>query len=60
MPWADERNEPTYNPRLHAVQKRTGGPVGPGTRFTAASDFLGRDAGMSTGLTAYDRPGGWP
>ena len=55
---ADERNEPSYNPRLHSVEKTTSGPLGAGTRFRARAGGRGRDGGlpMTVELTEYTRP----
>jgi len=30
---ADERNEPSYNPRMRRAEKLTPGPIGAGTRL---------------------------
>jgi hypothetical protein len=32
---ADERNEPSYNPRMLRAEKVSDGPIGLGTRFWA-------------------------
>jgi hypothetical protein len=53
---ADERNEPTFNPRMTSVKQLTDGPIDEGTRFAATSRTMGRDVDMVIELTAYDRP----
>lgn len=54
---ADERNEPSYNPRLRRVEKLTDGPVGLGTRFAATfASGRRRRSEMVTELTAFERP----
>ena len=52
----DERNEPSYNPRIVAVEKLSPGPVGRGTRFRAEAGARGRTVGMAIEITAYERP----
>jgi len=55
---ADERNEPRYNPRMRYAEKVSPGPIGPGTRFRAATTAMGlRTAEMTIEITGYDRPG---
>jgi polyketide cyclase/dehydrase/lipid transport protein len=53
---ADERNEPTYNPDLLHSTKITDGPIGVGTRFTAARRTRRRPVEMIIEITNYDRP----
>ena len=53
---ADERNEPTYNPRMVRAEKTTPGSVGTGTRWVATMRTRGRPLHMATEVTAYDRP----
>jgi carbon monoxide dehydrogenase subunit G len=53
---ADERNEPTFNPRLLRAEQITEGPIGKGTRFKAATRSMGRTVDMVIEFTAYERP----
>jgi hypothetical protein len=53
---ADERNEPSYNPRMLRVEKTTSGPIAVGTTFIAETMTLGRTAEMTIEWTAYERP----
>ncbi len=53
---ADERNEPTYNPRMVRAEKTTPGSVGTGTRWVATMRTRGRHLHMATEVTAFDRP----
>ena len=53
---ADERNEPRYNPGLLRSDKVTDGPVGVGTRFTAAHAPARHPVDMIVEVTEYDRP----
>lgn len=53
---ADERNEPSYNPRMLTAEKVSSGPVGAGTRFRAAVRTMGRTNWMTIEITGYDRP----
>ncbi len=53
---ADERNEPTYNPRMVRAKKTTPGSLGTGTRWVATMRTRGRPLHMATEVTAYDRP----
>jgi uncharacterized protein YndB with AHSA1/START domain len=53
---ADERNEPRYNPRIRRAEKRSPGPIGPGTRFRAEAVTLGRTTRMTIEYTTYERP----
>jgi hypothetical protein len=52
----DERNEPSYNPRIVAAEKLSPGPIGRGTRFRAESTAMGRTVEMAIEITAYERP----
>ena len=53
---ADERNEPTFNPRMLRAEKLTLGPLGTGTRFTATVKSVGRKFDMTIEFTTYERP----
>lgn len=53
---ADERNEPTYNPRIARAEKVSEGPVGAGTRFVAEPRGMGTRGGMTLVIHEYDRP----
>jgi deazaflavin-dependent oxidoreductase (nitroreductase family) len=53
---SDERNEPTYNPRLLWVEKISSGPIGRGTRFRAATKTMGQPVEMTIEFTEYERP----
>jgi len=53
---ADERNEPTYNPRMVRAEQVTEGPIGKGTRFAAAAKSMGREQDMLIEFTTYERP----
>lgn len=52
----DERNEPSYNPRIARAEKLSPGPIGRGTRFRAESAAVGRTVEMMIEITAYERP----
>jgi hypothetical protein len=52
----DERNEPSYNPRMVAAEKLSPGPIGLGTRFRAEAGARGRTVGMAVEITAFERP----
>ncbi len=53
---ADERNEPTYNPEMVEVEKRTPGPVRQGTKWDAVMRTRGWVQDMQIEVTDYDRP----
>jgi Polyketide cyclase / dehydrase and lipid transport len=53
---ADECNVPTYNPALLHSTKITDGPIGVGTRFSAARRTRRRPVEMIIEITGYDRP----
>jgi hypothetical protein len=53
---ADERNEPSYNPRMIRADKMTEGPVGVGTRFHSVMTGAGGVAEMTIEFTEFDRP----
>lgn len=54
---ADERNEPTYNPRMVRVRKVTPGPVQAGTVWSATIlDGRGRATDVEVEITGFDRP----
>lgn len=53
---ADKRNEPLYNRRMRRADKVTGGPIGTGTVFRAATWSMGREVEMSIEVTGYERP----
>lgn len=53
---ADERNEPSYNPRMLTAEKISPGPVGAGTRYRAAVRTMGRTDRMTIEITRYERP----
>ncbi|MGZ4456978.1 MAG: SRPBCC family protein [Nocardioides sp.] len=53
---ADERNEPTYNPRMVRAAKVTPGPIGAGTQWQATLDAGGRPIDLAIEFTRYDRP----
>jgi uncharacterized protein YndB with AHSA1/START domain len=53
---ADERNEPTFNPRMLRAEKVTEGPIGTGTRFLATMKSMGRTFDITIEYTAYQRP----
>jgi hypothetical protein len=52
---ADERNEPSYNPRLLWVAKISSGPIGRGTQLRAATKTMGRPVEMTIEFTDYER-----
>lgn len=52
---ADERNEPTYNPRLGSVEKTTPGPIGNGTRWHAVATSGKRATPFELEITEYAR-----
>jgi uncharacterized protein YndB with AHSA1/START domain len=53
---ADERNEPSYNPRIVRAEKLGQGPVGTGTQFVAEPKGMGARGTMTTRILEYDRP----
>jgi hypothetical protein len=53
---ADQRNEPTYNPRMLHSEKITEGPIGVGTRFRATAQSGRREIEMLIDVTEYQRP----
>lgn len=53
---ADQRNEPSYNPRMTSSEKLTDGPIGAGTRFRAVMQMRGRSLPMEIEFTDLDRP----
>ena len=53
---ADQRNEPTYNPRMLHSEKITEGPIGVGTRFRATAQSGRREIEMLIEVTEYQRP----
>lgn len=53
---ADERNEPTYNPRMRDVEKLTPGPIGVGTSWRATVLTGRRPTDLTLTVTGYDRP----
>jgi hypothetical protein len=53
---ADERNEPSYNPRMRKVEKITPGPIAVGTKFSAETRTMGRTAELTVEWTVYERP----
>lgn len=53
---ADERNEPSYNPRIVRAQKLSDGPVGSGARFLAQPRGMGTRGQMTLEVLEYDRP----
>jgi hypothetical protein len=53
---ADERNEPSYNPRIARAEKLTPGPVGRGARFVAVPKGMGARGQMTLEVVDYDRP----
>lgn len=53
---ADERNEPTYNPRMTRVEMTTPGPVAKGTRWSATVESRERPVDLAMEVTDYVRP----
>lgn len=53
---ADERHEPSYNHQMVGVEKRTPGPIGPGTRWAATMATRGRMRDMIIEVTDFERP----
>jgi hypothetical protein len=53
---ADERNEPSYNPRIAHAEKVGDGPVGPGTTFVVEPRGVGRRGRMTVEVVEHDRP----
>jgi uncharacterized protein YndB with AHSA1/START domain len=53
---ADERNEPSYNPRIVRAEKVGEGPVGKGSRFVAEPQGMGAGGTMNLEILDYDRP----
>ena len=53
---ADERNEPTYNPRIAYAEKTSRGPLGVGSRFLVQPRGMGGRGAMTMEVREYDRP----
>ena len=53
---ADQRNEPTYNPKMTASAMLTDGPIGVGTRYAATVLSRGKPLPMTIEVTGFDRP----
>jgi hypothetical protein len=53
---ADERNEPSYNPRIVRAEKVGDTPVGPGARYVVEPRGMGRRGEMTVETVEYDRP----
>lgn len=53
---ADQRNEPTYNPKMTEATKLTDGPLGVGTRFEATIVSRGKPLAVTIECTGFDRP----
>jgi uncharacterized protein YndB with AHSA1/START domain len=53
---ADQRNEPTYNPRMVRVQKLTPGPITQGTRWSAVVKSGRRTMDLTITVTDFARP----
>jgi uncharacterized protein YndB with AHSA1/START domain len=53
---ADQRNEPSFNPKMTASIKLTDGPLGVGTRFRATVLSRGKPLPVTIEYTGFDRP----
>lgn len=53
---ADQRNEPTYNPKMTASTMLTDGPIAVGTRFAATVRSRGKPLPVTIEVTGFDRP----
>ncbi len=53
---ADERNEPSYNPKMLRAWKTSNGPVALGACFRAEAASSGRTVGMTIEIIDYNRP----
>lgn len=53
---ADQRNEPSYNPKMTASAMLTDGPIGVGTRFAATVLSRGKPLLVTIDVTGFDRP----
>ena len=53
---ADERNEPSFNPRMSRVQLLTPEPIGLGSRFGVEMTMMRRVFDMTVEFTAFERP----
>ena len=53
---ADQRNEPTYNPRMRSVEKTTPGPIGAGTLWQVETTSGRRTMSFELEVTEYARP----
>jgi Polyketide cyclase / dehydrase and lipid transport len=53
---ADERNEPSYNHQMTAVELVTEEPIGPGSRFQAELRMGGRPIDLTVEFTRFERP----
>jgi len=53
---ADERNEPSYNPRMTRMVMTTPEPIHEGSRFEGSVTSRGRDVDFSLEFTEFSRP----
>ena len=53
---ADERNEPSWNPRMKRAEKLTAGPLGVGTRWAATMGTPRGSSAMVIEVTGYEPP----
>ncbi|WP_242448538.1 SRPBCC family protein [Cellulomonas sp. WB94] len=53
---ADQRNEPSFNPKMTEATMLTDGPLGVGTRFGAKVLSRGKPLPVTIEYTAFDRP----
>jgi len=53
---ADQRNEPSYNPKMMASTKLTHGPIGVGSQWGATVLSRGKPLPVTIEVTGFDRP----
>lgn len=53
---ADERNEPSYNPRMVRAEQVSSGPIGAATQFQTVLKTMGRTMSMTVEFTRFERP----
>lgn len=53
---ADERNEPSFNPKMSSVEKLSDGEIGLGTRFSAEVISGGKPLSMVIEFVTFERP----
>jgi uncharacterized protein YndB with AHSA1/START domain len=54
--FADETNEPRYNPSMLRAERISDGPIGKGTRFATDLKMMGRTIAMTVEFMRFERP----